>query len=217
MRTVFAIGTVLATALTNGAGAAGSVSEIVIDPKPVFYPAPEFPQQCAGTRLESNFVVVEYDLTIDGETENLTVVESSNECFDESALAAAAKFRYEPRIVDGLPAPARGVRNRFVYSTAAISESVEARFDPVRQLIFDGDGAAALELLDAFETEREQRLNRYEYATMLWMRGVAQMLEKNYPAARDDLRAALDSNDLYPETSEWIRSLLTKVEAKTGE
>lgn len=184
--------------------------------KPLSTEAPVFPEECGGERLEAHYVEVEYDVGVDGSVENLRITGSSSECFHESAIGAASGFRFEPRRVGGVPVAVTGLRNRFTFSLASMRDDVESELQAVEQKLFDGDGAGALELLARFEAERGRKVNRHEYASFLWMRGVAHSLEKNYSAARDDLRAALDSNDLYPETIDWIQSILKKVEAQAG-
>ena len=56
--------------------------------KPLSTTAPLFPDECAGTHLESHYVVVEYDVTVDGTVENPAITDSSSECFHESAIEA---------------------------------------------------------------------------------------------------------------------------------
>ncbi len=185
--------------------------------KPLSRSTPEYPEECIGSRMEAHYVVVEYDITVEGTTENAVIVESSHACFNETVIEAVNSFRFEPRRVGGVPVPVRGQRNKFSYTLAAMSDDVESELQSIEERLFNGDGAGALQLLAAFEAKRGRKLNRYEYASFLWMRGVANSLEKNYVAARDDIRAALATNDLYPETMEWLRSMLSKVEASAGQ
>lgn len=216
MRAVITIATCLAGVLMTCSSVAQAQAAADADFKPLSDTAPAFPDECVGSPLEVDYVAVEYDITSDGTIDNLAIVESSSECFHQSAIEAATDFRFEPRRVGGVPVPVKGVRNKFTYALAPMREDVESELQSIEQRLFDGDGAGALQLLSRFEAERGTNLNRYEHATFLWMRGVAHSLEQNYPAARDDLRAALDTNDLYPETIDWIRSVLSKVEAKAG-
>ena len=59
------------------------------------------------------WVVVEFDVSGSGTVENVRVIESSHRVFERAAVRAAERFRYRPRVVDGVPQPTRGVRNRF--------------------------------------------------------------------------------------------------------
>ena len=52
-------------------------------------------------------VTVSYDVTVDGEVANARVVASDPAgVFDDAALAAVRSWRFNPRLVDGEPAPA---------------------------------------------------------------------------------------------------------------
>lgn len=215
MRALLTI-TCLAGILISGDSVAQEAQPSDADLQPLSTAAPAFPEECIGDKLESHFVVIEYDVTVNGTVDNLAITDSSSECFHDSAIEAAMNFRFEPRRVGGAPVSVEGLRNKFTYSLATMRDEVEAELQAVEEKLFDGDGTGALELLASFEAERGRNVNRFEYASFLWMRGIAHSLEKNYPAARDDLRAALDSKDLYPETIDWIQSVLNKVEAHAG-
>lgn len=74
--------------------------------------APQYPRIAAAKGLEGS-VLVQFDVTTMGTVENVVVVESSNKIFDKAAIAAAYRFKYKPRIVDGVPYETKGLRNRF--------------------------------------------------------------------------------------------------------
>jgi protein TonB len=46
----------------------------------------------------------------------VTVVESSHKMFERSAVKAAQKYRYKPRVVDGEPIAVTGVRVRIEFT-----------------------------------------------------------------------------------------------------
>ena len=48
-----------------------------------------------------------------GSVTAVRVVESSDRVFERAALDAAKRFRYKPRVVDGVPQPVSGVRYLF--------------------------------------------------------------------------------------------------------
>ncbi len=81
---------------------------------PVVRVAPVYPQQAVEQRLEGR-VLVEFTVTENGLVEDIVVVDSSDPIFHESAMAAATRFRYQPRVVDGEPVRVAGVRNLFTY------------------------------------------------------------------------------------------------------
>jgi protein TonB len=73
---------------------------------------PVYPAAAEARGLEG-WVVVEFDVLRDGRVANAWVVESSNRVFEKAALGAAYRFRFKPRVVDGVPQPTQGIRNRF--------------------------------------------------------------------------------------------------------
>ena len=60
-------------------------------------------------------MTVSYDVMANGTVANVVVIESSNRLFDAAAIEAAYRFRYKPRIVDGIAQETYGLLNRFVF------------------------------------------------------------------------------------------------------
>ncbi|MEM8815654.1 MAG: energy transducer TonB [Pseudomonadota bacterium] len=73
---------------------------------------PIYPAGALAKNLEG-YVVVEFDVDANGHTSNHRVVESSHRLFEQSAIKAAAKFRYQAPVVDGRPVATRGIRSVF--------------------------------------------------------------------------------------------------------
>lgn len=73
---------------------------------------PQYPTIAAARGLEGT-VLVQYDVTTIGTVANVVVIESSNSIFNRAAIAATYRFRYKPRIVDGVPYGAKDLRNLF--------------------------------------------------------------------------------------------------------
>jgi protein TonB len=80
------------------------VSVVLVQPA---YPA------IAQTQGLEGFVIVQFDVGANGGVSNVRVVESSNRVFEKSALAAAKRCRFKPRVVDGVPIATAGVRQMF--------------------------------------------------------------------------------------------------------
>ena len=76
--------------------------------------APIYPAIAEARGLEG-WVLVEFDVRPDGGVANAFVVDSSNRLFEKSALAAVHKFRFKPRVVDGVPQRSAGLQNLFRY------------------------------------------------------------------------------------------------------
>ncbi|MEL7451061.1 MAG: energy transducer TonB [Pseudomonadota bacterium] len=81
---------------------------------PIVKVAPVYPNRALSRGLEG-YVIVEFTVTKLGTTKNISVVESSSSIFEKSAMKAAAKFKYKPRVVDGEPIDVAGVRNKLTF------------------------------------------------------------------------------------------------------
>jgi TonB family protein len=81
---------------------------------------PDYPPTLMAERVEGH-VQVKFDVTPAGTVENVTVVESSDARFEESAVQAVSQWRYLPRIAGGKRAGATGIHTvlRFALGDAA--------------------------------------------------------------------------------------------------
>jgi periplasmic protein TonB len=75
---------------------------------------PVYPHSAEVRGLEGR-VLVEFTVRADGSVRDPRIVESSDRIFERSALAAAARFRYQPRVVDGVAVAVTGVRTEFFF------------------------------------------------------------------------------------------------------
>lgn len=85
---------------------------------PMLCPSPTYPPAALRRGLEGT-VVVEFDVGADGLVGNVRVVESSDAVFDEAAINAAQRFRFKPRVVDGIPLATPGKRYLFRFRMEA--------------------------------------------------------------------------------------------------
>lgn len=77
--------------------------------------APVYPARAIAQEIEG-YVVVRFDITADGLVTNVAVVESSNNIFDKAAIKAAGKFKFKPRVVDGVALESYGIQNLFRFT-----------------------------------------------------------------------------------------------------
>jgi protein TonB len=77
--------------------------------------APVYPARAIARELEG-YVVVQFDVMTNGQVTNAVVVESSDSVFDTAAIKAAEKFKFKPRIVDGVALESYGIQNLFRFS-----------------------------------------------------------------------------------------------------
>jgi protein TonB len=85
---------------------------------PMDMASPQYPVHALRRRLEG-YVIVEFVVTASGAVRDVFVVESSSPIFEQAAVEAALKFKYKPRVVDGLPIEVSGVQNRISFKLNA--------------------------------------------------------------------------------------------------
>ena len=73
---------------------------------------PTYPMTAERKGLEG-FVTVQYDVNELGAVENVVVVESTNRVFDKAAVTATYRFKFKPRIYDGVALATPGLQDRF--------------------------------------------------------------------------------------------------------
>lgn len=80
------------------------------DAQPLVRIPPQYPTQCMRSAGELETVVVEFDVTPEGQVVNPRVLDATNSCFNRAALRAVQRWRYQPRVIDGVAQPRFGVR-----------------------------------------------------------------------------------------------------------
>ena len=78
----------------------------------IFLVEPQYPAIAIARGLDGT-VLVRYDVSAIGTVENVVVIESSNSIFNKAAIAAAYRFKYKPKMIDGVPYATKGLRNLF--------------------------------------------------------------------------------------------------------
>lgn len=81
---------------------------------PVVKVEPVYPRSALSRGLEG-YVLLQFTVTTTGSVRDPVVVESSSTLFERAAIAAALKFKYKPRIVDGEPIEVHGVLNKITF------------------------------------------------------------------------------------------------------
>jgi len=83
---------------------------------PIVKVAPIYPQRALSRSIEG-YCVVQYTVTKQGTTANPFVVEDqcTSSLFHSASVAAALKFKYKPRVVDGQAIEVPGVQNKFTF------------------------------------------------------------------------------------------------------
>ena len=82
---------------------------------PIVKVAAIYPRRAQSRGIEG-FVIVEFVVTKTGSVSHATVVKAKPEgVFDRAALDAVAKFKYKPRVVDGVAMEVAGVQNKISF------------------------------------------------------------------------------------------------------
>ena len=74
--------------------------------------SPTYPVRAQQSGLEG-WVLVQFDVLATGTVANIQIVESSAAVFENSARNAAERFRFKPRVIDGIALETRGIQNLF--------------------------------------------------------------------------------------------------------
>lgn len=82
---------------------------------PIVKVAPIYPRRALSRGIEG-YVIVEFIVTKQGTVRNPKVVEAQPEgIFNQSAMEAAKKFKYKPRVIDGTATEVAGVQNKITF------------------------------------------------------------------------------------------------------
>lgn len=81
-------------------------------------PGPVYPPAAKAAGIEGGVTVV-YDIEVDGRVSNLSVVSSEPEgVFDQAALAAVSRWKFNPRKIDGEPKASRRKQSTVTFKLA---------------------------------------------------------------------------------------------------
>ncbi len=95
-------------------GDLGNIGPVDGEIQPLVRVQPEYPVR-AMERGIGGEVCVEFTVTPEGTVTDARVYRSDSRMLESASLRAIGRFRYQPRIVNGEPAPRPGVRNCFFY------------------------------------------------------------------------------------------------------
>ncbi len=80
--------------------------------QPVVKPPPAYPEACRARGAEG-VVIVEFDVTAEGNVVNPRIISSADGCLDRAVLQTIQKYKYPPPQEDGRPVARRGVQEVF--------------------------------------------------------------------------------------------------------
>jgi len=80
------------------------------DAQPLVRIPPQYPQRCMARANPLETVIVQFDVTPQGNVVNAEVVNSTNRCLNRAAIQAVQRWKYQPKIVDDVAQPRFGVQ-----------------------------------------------------------------------------------------------------------
>ena len=81
---------------------------------PIVRVAPVYPARALSRGIEG-YVDMGFTVTVTGSVSNPMVLFSTSSLFERAATRAVLKFKYKPRVVDGIPVEVPGVKTRITF------------------------------------------------------------------------------------------------------
>ena len=85
------------------------------DAQPLVRIPPQYPERCMSRAGPSETVQVQFDVTPDGQTTNISVVDSTNSCLNRAAMRSVERWKYQPKMVDNKAEWRRGVQTSVTF------------------------------------------------------------------------------------------------------
>jgi protein TonB len=95
-------------------GGPGGMNIAEGDYLPIVRVAPVYPSRALSRGLEG-FVDMSFTVTTTGTVKDPIVLQSTSSLFERAATRAVLKFKYKPRVVDGIPVEVSGVKTRISF------------------------------------------------------------------------------------------------------
>jgi len=95
-------------------GGPGGMNIAEGDYLPIVRVAPVYPSRALSRGLEG-FVDMSFTVTSAGTVKDPIVLQSTSSLFERAATRAVLKFKYKPRVVDGVPVEVPGVKTRITF------------------------------------------------------------------------------------------------------
>ena len=95
-------------------GGPGGMNIAEGDYLPIVRVAPVYPARALSRGLEG-FVDLSFTVTTTGTVKDPIVIQSTSSLFERAAIRAVLKFKFKPRVVDGVPVEVPGVKTRITF------------------------------------------------------------------------------------------------------
>ncbi len=98
----------------TGIGGPGGMNIAEGDYLPIVRVAPVYPARALSRGLEG-YVDLSFTVTMTGTVRDAIILFSTSSLFERAATRAVLKFKYKPRVVDGVPVDVSGVKTRITF------------------------------------------------------------------------------------------------------
>lgn len=88
------------------------------DAQPLVRIPPQYPERCMSRAAAKETVFVEFDVTPEGTTTNIRVIDSTNSCLNSAASKSVERWKYQPKIVENKAEWRRGVQTAITFELA---------------------------------------------------------------------------------------------------
>jgi len=88
------------------------------DAQPLVRIPPQYPERCMTRAKAKETVFVEFDVTPDGTTTNIKVIDTTNSCLNSAATKSVERWKYQPKIVENKSEWRRGVQTAITFELA---------------------------------------------------------------------------------------------------
>jgi protein TonB len=96
----------------NSSNVSFSVSDR--DAQPLVRIQPQYPIRAQERGIEGR-CLMQFDVTPDGTPTNIRVLNCSSSLFERNAIRAVERWRYQPKVQEGIPVARRGVQTEFIF------------------------------------------------------------------------------------------------------
>ena len=80
------------------------------DAQPLVRIPPQYPERCMSRADSLETVVMQFDVTPEGQTTNISVIDTTNSCLNRAAIRSVERWKYQPKITDNVAEWRRGVQ-----------------------------------------------------------------------------------------------------------
>jgi len=196
-----------------------SANMLVHDTVPIYRIPPKYPERCASFADDREHVILGFDVSAEGVPVNTRVIETTSKCFNKAALASITQWKYEPKLVEGVPTLRKNLEQRISFRLASPGEKVYEVRRPVilgvkriGRNLRKGSLEKASEGIEKLMSKYGDSLSQSERGLIYQMRGSLYLRQKEYSKALDDFRFARAHSIIDGEARIAIGETIAKLE-----